>query len=208
MKKMLALLVVLTVLGMCAPSFGDYVLVYKAIISGKLLNVDENTLKGVQMKAFLVMDIVESDKPDVNDTSGDASLVLYDRVPGPKRFATIDMTDSITLKITPSAAKPDLIAVSMGQNDWWAMLTGNLKVINVGLTGKSVAPTSLSGRINIDGVFFEQTNIMGSADIVANLDKSLTKEGNKTSATVSDLVDGTGGIVDMLKAKGFIDITP
>ena len=213
MKKLLALLVLLMVFGLSVPSYGNYILIYRAIISGRALNVDENTLSSGKMKAFLVIEIDDSEEPDYYATIGDASLVLYDRVPGPKYYAELDNDEGplkVSLTLTPEAGNEDLAAIELWQEDndtyWWAMLTGKLKVINVGLGGKSVAPTSLSGRMLIDGSFFDQADLMGSADIVANLDKSLTKKANQAELDAEEVIFDTGGIIDILEHKGFVNI--
>jgi hypothetical protein len=212
MKKLLAMLVLLMLLGLCVPSFGNYVLIYRCIISGKALNVDENTLSSGKMKAFLVIEIDDGCEPGDYAFIGDASLVLYDRVPGPKYYAELDNDEGpleVSLTLTPEPGNEDLAAIELWQEEgtyWCAMLTGKLKVVDVGLGGKSVAPTSLSGRMVIDGSFFDQADLMGSADIVANLDKSLTKKANQAEMSVWGVVFDTGGIIDILEHKGFVNI--
>ena len=204
MKKLLALFVMLAVLGLCTPSFG-YVLVYKLMISGKALDLDEQGLGAGKMKGFLVLEIIGVDGgTDV----GDAGVVLYDRVPGPKAYQAIEVSSLISVVMTDD---DDFVAFSIVDDatGYRANLTGKTKITAVGLDEKVRIPNTLTGGILMGeasdpGSFFDMSDLVGSANVTATLHKKLTKLANQEEIDVEGVV--VDEIVSVLEDKGFENI--
>ena len=68
MKTLRVWVVVLTMMAFCAPSFG-YVLVYNAISRIKAVNSDANSLVGIAVRGYLIMDVCDTDG-SVNASTG------------------------------------------------------------------------------------------------------------------------------------------
>jgi hypothetical protein len=78
MRKLLAGLAVLAVLGICCPSYG-YILTYSGTIPVKGVDVnDNNTPEAIPLKAFLVLDVNEANE---NFIVADANLLLFGKDP-------------------------------------------------------------------------------------------------------------------------------
>jgi hypothetical protein len=195
MRKLLAMLVLLAVLGVCAPSYG-YILVYKVTISYKTLAIDYDAIAKGAIKGFTVMNINDSGTPAVIDAAG---FVLYGNVEGEKHYESLDITDYIEL-----TGSDHIGAITIGASggiDYGANLFGKLKETNIGLTDtRSITPT-FSGGILMNGEFFYISNLIGSSTVSATLDSKSTKTANGTpGANVSGVVDD---IVSALVAKGY-----
>ena len=209
MKKLLAVLLMMAMLGMCAPSFG-YFLVYKCIISG--IGIDDTGGMGsVKFKAYLVLDIDDSVVSKIHIDN--SSFLLYDRIPGPKFFTVLVDGDDydIFLELSPTSASADVVALSIEDltGFGFANVVGKLKAVDVGLVGKKYVATSIKGHslvgsANPQAGFgnFLMTDVIGSSSITGTLSKTMSKEANKSAAVVT-ATDVTDVIADNLIAKGF-----
>jgi hypothetical protein len=100
MRKLLAGLAVLAVLGICSPSYG-YILTYSGSISVKGVDVnDNNSTTTIPLKAFLVLDVNEANE---NFIVADANLLLYGKDPNKNKvyvlISTIDDRDLLSVNV-------------------------------------------------------------------------------------------------------------
>jgi len=208
MKKFMSVLLVMAMLVMCAPSFG-YILVYKCIISG--IGIDDTGGMGSgKLKAYLVLDI--DDSVPANIFIDDSSLLLYDRVPGPKSFTVLEdgVDYDIYLELSPTSANANVAAISIADSAafGYTNIVGKLKAVDIGLVGKKVVATSIKGHSLFGaafagyGSFFDMTDVIGSSSITGTLSKTMTKEANRAAVAVT-ATDVTDEIANNLIAKHF-----
>jgi hypothetical protein len=214
MKRLLALLVVLAVLGICAPSYG-YILIYKAQIYGKALNFDDGSMDYGKVKAFLVLAIgtVELDTFTALNMvpSGDeilaSDLIFYDRYKGPKYYA--EVRPYIELAQTPQPdATVEALTINMGEGNVQAIVVGKLKPTNIGLGKKVNVPQDLAGSMLWNGSFLDLADIIGAATVTATLETKLTKMANTVNVESEEEAFGLtiDAIIKSLQDKGFPDL--
>jgi len=211
MKRLLALFIMLAVLGMCAPSYG-YILIYKAQIYGKALDLDNTSIEYGKVKAYVVVAIADGEPvpklaeiADGCDGILHAEVIFYDRYKGPKFYA---VDDPYMQLITPAE---DCAAITINEydNNYQCNMVGKLKPTNIGLEGKKYVAKELAGSMLMNGTFFDLTDIIGAATVTATLDTKLTKSAN--TLDVESEVEAFGLTMDTiiggLEAKGFCDLS-
>lgn len=207
MRRLLVLLAVVGVLGVCAPSYG-YILVYKLSSTLKMVETDANTMGNLKLKGYLALDI-----DDVEETVDDAEIVFYgkdgdlndtyiiDRFQGSADAEWSEEGEFVTLRVYDHL-------------DYYyeIIVTGKIKEKDVGLGVdelRSTAPSLKGSMINLWGILLDyDLSLYGSGSASMTLDKNLTKEANggMVPVTVNDvimaIVQGDGGLED----KGYVGL--
>ena len=210
MKRLLALLVVLAVLGMCAPSYG-YLLVYKLSSTMKVVDYTTDSSGNLPVKGYLAVDI-----DDVDGDLLDATMVFYGKDDNGDKtyFAQEFETDGFDMNWDEVG---DYIGVDIWNYseepfDYEIMLTGTLQNKNVGFGNSSadrrIAPNTLKGTMVSwwGGIFDIDQELFGSGDASLTFDFGLTKAANQSETDVyeviTEIVEGNGGLVD----KGYAEL--
>jgi hypothetical protein len=212
MKRLLALFIMLAVLGMCAPSYG-YILIYKAQIYGKALDLDNTSIEYGKVKAYVVVAIGDGEPvpksaeivTDGCDGILAAEVIFYDRYSGPKFY----YVDSPDMQLITPAEDCAAITINEYDNDYQCNLVGKLKPANIGLEGKRYVAKALAGSMLMDGTFFDMADIIGAATVTATLETKLTKMANTVDVESEQEAFGLmmDAIIGGLEAKGFRDLS-
>ena len=188
MRKLLGLTVVLAALGVCAPSYG-YILVYK--VTGGMKAVEWNVQKkiiSVSVKGYAAIDIDDS-----NGAVNDKQMVLYGK------------DASGNLKYYEDSLDEDRAGVDLYQTanvvevDIWDynspfyydfVMTGNVKLTDVGASNKELAASSLSGSLITwwAQLLDDNQELFGSGAATMTLDTKQTKAANAGSKTADDII--------------------
>jgi len=200
MRKLLGLTVVLAVLGVCAPSYG-YILVYK--ITGGMKAVEWNVQKkiiSISVKGYAAIDINDS-----NEAVNDKQMVLYGKDASGNLKYYEDSLDE-------DRAGVDLYQIAnVVELDIWDynspfyyefVMTGNVKLTDVGASSKEFAASSLSGSLITwwAQLLDSSQELFGSGAATMTLDTTHTKAANQGSLSV-DAVIST--FIAGLEAKGY-----
>ena len=210
MKRLLTLLVVLAVLGMCAPSYG-YILVYKFNSTLKVLDYASESSVNLPVKGYLAVDI--------DDEDGDldyATMVLYGKDGDGDKTYFVQYYDEDGFDMDWEETG-DYIGVDIWNGndapfDYEIILNGVLKNKNVGFGNGSVdrrtAPNTLNGTmVSWWAVIFDLDQVlMGSGAAAMVFDFGLTKAANQSEADVyeviTEIIEGDGGLED----KGYEEL--
>jgi hypothetical protein len=220
MRRLMAGLVVLVILGICSPSFG-YLLLYKVSMTARGADVDTDAKANVPLKGYLLLNL------DDNNEIADANLILYGRdTDKAKKYVLLNISDSASLLEGGVWYSGGLMFVDLSGYDpfdFEIFLSGKTKLRNVGL-GKD-AKKSIAGRIKgvtmvWDGFLLgpsDDQDVTGSAKARALLWKAAIKAINDPDETWTQdevIVDGkdlTGGhensLIEMLEDKGYEEAT-
>ena len=178
MKTLAKLVMVLAVLALCLPAYGD-VLVYKTSITASGFAINEGEKGKVQARGYFVVDIDLAGAENMNNAdtlSLDAELVLYWKAGGNKWRKTVVVdTFDITLVEVDNGRKVYIVAeleVDVTEGTVVAILAGPEKNTDVGLPSKYYVPTGLKGSALVSG-----NSYMGSGKVSLRLD-SKTKYAN------------------------------
>jgi len=209
MKRVLTLLVVLAVLGMCAPSYG-YILVYKLNSTVKVVDDTSETAMSIPVKGYLAVDLSDED-----ESLNDATMVFYGKDGSDNKiyfmqelntdgfdmdWSLIGISDYIGVDVWNSNESPF---------DYEIILTGVQNNKNVGFGNgtldRRTAPNILKGTmVSWWGAIFDiDQELFGSGDAAMVFDFSLTKAANQSEATVDDVIDE---IVGGLEDKGYEEL--
>jgi hypothetical protein len=149
MKKLLTLLVMLAVLGMCAPSYG-YLLVYKLSSTMKVIDYASDSSGNLPVKGYLAVDIVDED-----GSLDDATMVLYGKDGDGDKIYFVQEYDTDGFDMDWYEAG-NYLGVDIWNDadepfDYEIVLTGDLKNKNVGFGSGSadrrIAPNILKGTM-------------------------------------------------------------
>jgi hypothetical protein len=220
MRRIMVLLPVLALSMISSAAYGaalhNYVLIYKASISGKVLDFDASSLGARHLSAYLVLDIDDGLEPADYAVIDYAAIVIYDV--HDKSYLVIDTTGgaiAVNMGLSPGPGGEKIAAIDISdpvKANLWCIMTGKIKMKDVGLPGgkmKKIVPASLKGNLVINNTFFDQTDIMGSGVIKATLNSGLTKAANAVQADVGTAVygnkeqNGFDGVVTKLQAKHY-----
>jgi hypothetical protein len=194
MKTLAKLVMLLVVLALCLPAYGD-ILVYKVSIKVKGIDVDEDERGTLKARGYLV---VEADFGfgDIYDSS----LILYGKDDeGDKVQETfVDAIDYFIWLETSHGAILDIGGVGE------AVLTGKAKPTNVGTDEKVDIAKKMTGNVLVDGVLpLVGFDALGSGTISARLHSKWTKDANEDGGIAFGVVVG---IVELyLDDKGYLD---
>jgi hypothetical protein len=204
MRRLLTLLVVLAILGVCAPSYG-YILVYKLTGTIKAVEWNDGIITNVSVKGYAAVDI-----NDVNEAVDGAEMVLYGKDTN-KNLKYYDDTlgggERANLDTTG-----DVIGVDIWNYEdpftYEFTLIGKVKDADVGFgtSDKRTAASSLTGSFNSWwGQLLDDTqDLFGSGTATVTLDTKNTKAANAGSTTVGAIIaDFIAGLED----KGYSEIT-
>jgi hypothetical protein len=203
MRKLLGLSVVLAALGVCAPSYG-YILVYN--VTGGMKAVEWNVQKkiiSVSVKGYAAIDINDS-----NGAVNDKQMVLYGKdVSGNLKYYE-DSLDEDRAGVYWDATSDVAGVVEVDVWDYNSpfyydfVMTGNVKLTDVGASSKELAASSLSGSLITwwAQLLDNSQELYGSGTATMTLDTKQTKTANQGSLSV-DAVIST--FIVGLEAKGY-----
>jgi hypothetical protein len=208
MKRVLTLLVVLAVLGMCAPSYG-YFLIYKLTSTMRVIDYTTDSSGNLPVKGYLVVDISDEDGDLL-----DANMVFYGKDDNGDKTYFVQEYDTDGFDMDWDVAG-DYLGVDIWNDneepfDYELTLTGVLKNKNVGFGNGSAdrrsAPNNLKGTMVSwwDTIFDIDQELFGSGEATMTFVIGLTKAANKAEGTTMD--DILTGIVDDLQDKGYEEL--
>jgi hypothetical protein len=200
MRKFRAVLITLAILAVCTPSYG-VIVTYKMDMPVRAVDSDtNNTLIKVNAKAFLVMDITETEE-GVFDV--DANLIIYGKEPDKdKVFAVLSTNDGNDFLNIDVWEEGEIFVV-----DFWSdncnfnfegIMLGKEKTakFNLGLQADNDIAFSMNGVIEIwEGMLFSTAqDLTGTGTISATLDRPHTastdpEEGTTLEAVTNDLIE-------------------
>jgi len=208
MKKLAMLLLVLA---LCLPSYGD-ILVYKVSIAGKVIgNTGEDAIFSNQnLKGYMVIDI---DTTDPDNEADESALIVYGKVDGEK--VQINLGDLLDYYYMDAMAKADTYAVFAGLYssidgggdlvDVSAVLIGKATLTNIGFEDQRIVAKSLAGNFLLwsDPFGDLDLSIEGSGKIKADLQSNWTKAYNAGEVDFADAVAD----IQEVKLADYEDIT-
>jgi hypothetical protein len=205
MKKLAMLLVVLA---LCLPSYGD-ILIYKVTIAGRAISEDEDgaSIGSGTIRGYEVVDVNVADVN--NPVIEDDALIVYGKD---------DDGDKLQVNVENVIAEEDgYIQLEMEKAGHWAVgvevesftdavLIGKAKEIDIGFgkTEKRIVAKSLTGHGILWGDPISEEGLIGSGKVTAELKTDWTKDANEEETAFDDVV---AGIQDYLTDKGYEDIT-
>ena len=210
MKKLLALLVMVVVLGVCAPSYG-YILVYKVTGKVKAFEWNEPSYGNVAVKGFLVIDIQDTGDDEDNDANN-ARLVLYGKdADGDLVYFNDALGDGGNIEWFTTGEFVGLeVWDSVSPFEYEFTMTGKVKLADVGfgVEDKRLVSSSLKGTLGSWwGMLLDETQeLFGSGSASMTLDTAKTKAANQgalnVDAVTTDIIEGDGG----LEEKGYNEL--
>jgi len=205
MRKLLGLTVVLAVLGVCAPSYG-YILVYKVTGGMKAVEWNSERIVSVSVKGYAAVDINDS-----NGAVNDKQMVLYgkDASGNLKYYEDSLDEDYAGVYWDPTSDVAGVVEVDVWDYnspfDYEFVMTGNVKLTDVGASSKKLAASSLSGSLVTwwAQLLDDSQEFFGLGAATMTLDTKQTKVANQGSLSV-DAVIST--FIAGLEAKGYHSI--
>jgi hypothetical protein len=219
MRKITGTVLLLAVMYLCTPAFGNYFLLYD--VSAPVTGVDffylESAVK-VPLKGYMLLTLSDA------NAFVDVNLVLYgNNASGEKKYVILNYHgDSYLSPITTSTFYGyfDIRLVGDSPFDFTTHVLGKLALKDVGLGAsakKNIAP-SLKGVINVpDGMLLDsRQSISGTGTVTMKLNSSMTKAINDTDPTwtAQQVIEGQvigsklKGIIPNIEAKGYEDASP
>ncbi|MGA2680104.1 MAG: hypothetical protein ABSF37_12520 [Sedimentisphaerales bacterium] len=183
MKMLKVWVVVLVLLAVSTPSFG-YILVYNALSRIKAIDSVANSLVGIAVRGYLILDI--------NDTDGDVDAsywLIYGKDGDGTKVYTWAEPDQLQLSVSGKCQ-----SVSMDTEDGWSItVVGKITNKAIGLAaGKQLIAYSMSGNLIIpmDGgvVLNDNQSLTGSGTISITLNSTKTKAANLSSEEIDDVL--------------------
>jgi hypothetical protein len=198
MKRLVVLLTMLAVFGLCAPSYG-YILVYNVTSTMKAVDTAIEELLTMPVKGYLVLDYNETD-----DEVTDSSLVLYGKVGSEKLFVTVtDVVDNYTESGDYRIA--ELSITSNPGNHDTTKVVGKEKEKDIGLSEDEFIATSLKGYVVFnDGALVDPNDVLQVGGTVTfSLQPKKTKTANIVADTVDDVIND---LTSALILKGYREL--
>ncbi len=205
MRRLLVLLAVLGVLGVCAPSYG-YILVYKLSTTVKAVDTSVDAAEVIKLKGYLVVDYNET-----LDEVNDAEVVMYGKDQD-DTLACFWLDDDEDLAIDYEIDNINAwVGFRQGGNRSGieVLLTGAMKVKDIGLDDEDKSiPGTLKGTLIVwDEIFLDPTRwylLKGSGNVSAPLHSGMTKEANEQGLSSNTIA---AALIDELVAAGYVDVT-
>ena len=202
MRKLLAGMVVLVMFGMCASSYG-YFLIYK--VSTSVKGVDDETATTVPMKGYFILNF--------DDFGGfqDANLVMYGKNPDKEKvYVVLNYTGNEYLDVGVWE-KGDYCFLELGGNYSFAfggLLSGKMKAKDIGLDDDVDVANSMKGVFWVEeGMLLDSSqDISGTANISATLWMLATKGSNEDPVTWTQ--DTILEEIESGYLAGYTDATP
>jgi len=191
MKALKVLLVVLAMLAVTAPSFG-YILVYNAFGRIKAVDSETDTLVGVAMRGYLIMDINDADG-EVNDIY----WLTYGKDSEGTKVYTLSVPD-LQLSVN---GKYQTIYMNIDEG-WFVTVLGKQAAKNIGLAERELVAYTMSGYFIIyDSVVFDMTQLLrGAGTMVVTLNSTKTQAANAAPDAIDDVLDD---VITVLVAAGY-----
>ena len=191
MKALKVLLVVLAMLAVTAPSFG-YILVYNAFGRIKAVDSETDTLVGVAMRGYLIMDINDADG-EVNDIY----WLTYGKDSEGTKVYTLSVPD-LQLSVN---GKYQTIYMNIDEG-WFVTVLGKQAAKNIGLADRELVAYTMSGNFIIyDSVVFDLTQLLrGAGTMVVTLNSTKTQAANAAPDAIDDVLDD---VITVLVAAGY-----
>jgi len=183
--------VVLAMLAVTAPSFG-YILVYNAFGRIKAVDSETDTLVGVAMRGYLIMDI--------NDTDGEVNDIYwltYGKDSEGTKVYTLAVPD-LQLSVN---GKYQTIYMNIDEG-WFVTILGKQAAKNIGLADRELVAYTMSGNFIIyDSVVFDLTQLLrGAGTMVITLNSTKTQAANAALDAIDDVLDD---VITVLVAAGY-----
>jgi hypothetical protein len=190
MKTVKMWIVIAAMLAICAPSFG-YVLVYNTLSRVKAINSTTESLVGVAVRGYLLMDI--NDAGEVNDSY----WLVYGRDGEGTKVYTIDGLDPVM----STAGRYENIYMDT-PNGWSVIVVGKITSKNIGLVDRELVAYTMSGNFIISGgvVLDASQFLTGSGAMVVTLNSTKTKTANLATDSIDDTLDN---LIIAVEADGY-----
>ena len=218
MRKLLAVLVMLALLGMCSASFG-YILVYN--VSTTVNGVDDATKVTIPLKGYLVVNLDDSDELQ------DANLILYGQdsnIPKKQKvYVQLNNSDSNGFLHIDAWRQGDYTFVDLWSYtspfDFEALMMGKVssKDVGLGTNNKKPVASSLKGVFMAwEGMLLDlDQDIAGTSNISSTLNNAYTKSINDPLETWSqdEVIEGKiingkeQGIKPILEGKHYEEVS-
>jgi hypothetical protein len=197
MKRLAVLCVLAAMLGVCSQSYG-YVLVYDVYGQVKAIDTQTNTMTRTMVWGKLVVDMDEE-----QGLATAANLVLYNRNRSGQGVYTI--YDSMGITIYGNSVAAVIDTSSTGGQIIMTGGIGRMFGINIGLGNRKNVASTLDGSIHFNGgILFEtDQSLIGAGSMTATLNLQQTRDANRNSSSVVDMVDG---IITRLQNRGFTEL--
>jgi hypothetical protein len=197
MKRVAVLCVLAAVLGVCSQSYG-YVLVYDIWGMAKSVDITTNAMDRTMVRGTLVVDIDEQ-----QGMATEGTLVLFNRIWGGQGVYTVSQAVGISIYGNSVAAVMDT-----GPMGGQIIMTGGIGRMwgrNIGLADRKNVANTMDGSIHLNGnvLFDADASLIGAGMMSATLNLQQTRDANRNSNSVSDVVDG---IISWLQGRGFTEI--
>jgi hypothetical protein len=190
MKTLKVWAIVIVMLAVSAPSFG-YILVYNAFGRVRSVDSETNTLVGVVIRGYLILDINNADG-EVNDLD----WICY----GKDGDGTKVYTESIPYLELEVDGKYQTIYIDI-DDGWFITLVGKITNKNIGLGSKQAIAYTMSGNlIIVDSSVFDAQTLRGGGTMSITLNSTKTQTFN---ADANDIEDAIGSIETTLEAAGY-----
>ncbi len=212
MRKLMGVLAVLLVLGICYPSYG-YILTYRGTIPVKGVDVnDNNDLVTVPLKAFLVLDVNEANQSAI---VADANLILAGKRPDKSlKYAVLSTSDAnvfLTVNITEDGDVfvVELISNNCHYNFDWLMLGAEKKSkFNLGpeADNNDVARSLKGAMLN-----FDLTLLSPEQKLTATGTVSMSLDPKRTAGSAPLNLTTIGAVTDNITAtflKKYTKLSP
>jgi hypothetical protein len=208
MRKLLGLAVVLAALGVCTPSYG-YILAYKVTGGMKAVEWNSGKIISVPIKGYGAIDVNDS-----NGAVNDKQIVLYGKdASGNLKYFADSLDEDLagiywdTTNDTAGVVEVDIWDYNSPFNYEFVM-TGNVKLTDVGAGSKKLAASSLSGSLITwwAQLLDDNQELFGSGAATMTLDTKQSKAANTANIknpgaiTVNDVISD---FIVGLQAKGY-----
>ena len=191
MRTLKVLLVVVAMLAVSAPSFG-YILVYNAFGRLKAVDSETDTLVGIAMRGYLIMDVNENDG-DLNDVY----WIGYGKDGDGAKVYTVSVPD-LQLNVN---GKYQTVYMNVDEG-WFVTTLGRISNKNIGLADRQPVAYTMSGNLIIlDSVVFDMTQLLrGSGSMVISLSSSKSQAANTAHDEIDDVLDN---LLTLLETAGY-----
>lgn len=195
MKKLVMLLIVLAV---CLPSYGE-ILIYKVATVAKVYEVDSQEFVNAAVKSYIVIEV-----NDINSLNviNDVEIRYFKNAVGNKVQDTVNINLDLSREVLAGKRFDAVIASYDEPGDITGTLLGKTAMAFVATGVKKSIPTKLEGQLLVDGTV-QTLNIVGTAKMVATLKTDWTKTSNDFGLSFAETVSEIQGF---LSDAGFADL--
>ncbi|MGA2092506.1 MAG: hypothetical protein ABSH16_03735 [Sedimentisphaerales bacterium] len=191
MKTLKVWVIVIVMLAVSVPSFG-YILVYNTF--GRIRAVDSitNTLAGVMLRGYLVLDI-----NDNNAVVDDFDWICYGKDGEGDKVYMYNTPDDLQIEVD---GRYETLYIDV-PSGWQATLFGRITNRNIGLGSKQAIAYTMSGNlILLDSFVFDDQTLRGGGSMSMTLNSTQTINAN---ADANDVAGVTNTIEAALGVLGY-----